>query len=246
MNEQIHLAAQYLAAAGISFLDKKEDDSHTNLGFDTEKGCLKTHTLSENDDQLLLNYKGFSLQWVSKSGTTSFRLDGAKHKEVLNWLEETSIAFLNKSYNYKFHYELPYEITESYTFKLEDAKELIYLMKLRQLAQESLEKINEEFEFNTPIRVWPHHFDTGIYTKLSDSETSVGLGLAIPDNLNNTHYLYASGYNQKGQINPSEFSKLSKGKWSENEFLGAILSTTSLTMNSAITFFEEAIHHYKK
>ena len=30
MEKQIHLAAQYLAAAGISFLEKEPDDSHTN------------------------------------------------------------------------------------------------------------------------------------------------------------------------------------------------------------------------
>ena len=40
MKEQIHLAAQYLAAAGISFLEKRDDDSHTNLGFNIEKGTL--------------------------------------------------------------------------------------------------------------------------------------------------------------------------------------------------------------
>jgi hypothetical protein len=246
MKEQMHLAAQYLAAAGISFLDKKADDSHTNLGFDTERGCLSTHVLSKNEDQLLLNYEGFSLQWVSKSGTTSLKLDEATHKEVLNWLNETSMAFLSKPYAYKLHYQLPYEISDAYTFKLDDANELVTLMMLRQLAQVSLEKTTEKFDFDTSIRVWPHHFDTGIYTKLIGSEISVGLGLAIPDNLSDTHYLYASGYDQKGQINPSEFQKLSKGNWNSSGFLGALLPAKSITMTDAVTFFEEAILQYKK
>ena len=39
----MHLTAQYLAAAGISFVAKKDDDSHTNVGFSIEKTCIETH-----------------------------------------------------------------------------------------------------------------------------------------------------------------------------------------------------------
>lgn len=41
----MHLAAQYLAAAGISFVAKEDDDSHTNLGFSAETGSMTTHPL---------------------------------------------------------------------------------------------------------------------------------------------------------------------------------------------------------
>ena len=46
LEEQTHLAAQYLAAAGISFLNKKPEDSPTNLGFITDSGEVETHVLS--------------------------------------------------------------------------------------------------------------------------------------------------------------------------------------------------------
>ena len=109
MEKQMHLAAQYLAAAGISFLEKESDDSHTNLGFNTENGCLSTHTLSDNGDVLCLDYEKFALEWKSNKGTTTFELDGAMHAEVLNWLRDTSKALLNKTYQYEFHYDLPYQ-----------------------------------------------------------------------------------------------------------------------------------------
>ena len=102
MKKQMHLAAQYLAAAGISFLDKKEDDSHTNLGFDTDNGTLSTHIFSKNKDRLVLNYQKFTLDWVSLSGSVSFRLDGAKHQQIIKWISEVSQRFLNKPYQYKF------------------------------------------------------------------------------------------------------------------------------------------------
>lgn len=58
----MHLAAQYLAAAGISFVEKKADYSHTNLGWSIDKQRLETHPLSEKGDVLALNYNTFSLE----------------------------------------------------------------------------------------------------------------------------------------------------------------------------------------
>ena len=94
MKKQMHLAAQYLAAAGISFLEKRDDDSHTNLGFDTDNGTLSTHILSKNEDRLVLNYQKFTLDWISLSGSTSFRLDGATHQQVVKWIQKCLKHFL--------------------------------------------------------------------------------------------------------------------------------------------------------
>ena len=41
----MHIAAQYLAAAGISILEKQPDDSHTNVGFSVEDRTLFTRPL---------------------------------------------------------------------------------------------------------------------------------------------------------------------------------------------------------
>ena len=59
MEKQMHLAAQYLAAAGISFLEKKDDDSHTNLGFSIKDQCLYTHTLSRKRRRIRFRLQKF-------------------------------------------------------------------------------------------------------------------------------------------------------------------------------------------
>ena len=245
MKKQMHLAAQYLAAAGISFLDKKDDDSHTNLGFNVENNCLETHVLSENNDQLLLSYESFSLIWKSNSGRIDFNLNGATHKQILVWLKETSKTFLNKEYQYALHYELPYTIEDSFEFELSSKKELNTLIELRSLVQKSLEEINETLQLNTSIRIWPHHFDTGIYTPLPNSSNAVGQGLAIPDSVCDEHYLYASGYNENGQIGTSQFNDLSKGYWSSKGFIGAVLPISDITKTDAVEFFNTTIQYYK-
>jgi hypothetical protein len=245
MEKQMHLAAQYLAAAGISFLEKKADDSHTNLGFSTENGCLYTHTLSENGDMLCLDYERFSLEWKSNQGTTAFRLDGATHTEVLKWLNETSKTFLNKEYQYRLHYKLPYTITNAFTFKLLNVGKLIELMHQRILAQFVIEKIETIYKVNNPIRIWPHHFDTGIYTTIPETDLSVGLGLAMPDAVSKDFYLYLSGYKNGSVINPSGLPKLSMGEWKNNEFKGAILNTNNIAESEGVSFFQETIEQLK-
>ncbi|WP_282031420.1 hypothetical protein [Winogradskyella eximia] len=245
MKEQMHLAAQYLAAAGISFLDKKADDSHTNLGYNIKDSALETHVLSENEDQLCLSYNDFSLQWKSKTGTVSFDLDGATHQDVLSWLGDTSKAHLGKEYRYNLHYDLPYSINNSYVFQLKSTEELQELVQLRTMAQLSLEQINKDFGKNADIRIWPHHFDTGIYSQLLNNDIYLGLGLAIPDSLSDYHYLYISGYKENNTINPSHFSPLKKGEWKTDGFKGAILPALNVTEANAVDFFKEAINQYK-
>jgi len=241
IDEQIHLAAQYLAAAGISFLPKKSDDSHTNLGFIADSGEVETHSLSENNDKLILNYNTFSLEWKSNSVKKVFELDGATHKEVLQWVTETSKEQLNKGYNYDLHYDLPYSITDADTYSLSDANKLKELMHLRTLSQFIIEKIDEHYKLDTSIRIWPHHYDTGLYDAVPGSDISVGLGLAIPDSVCSEHYLYITGYKNGKAIDTSGFDKLSKGEWKSEGFTGAILDATGIVESDGITFFKEVI-----
>ncbi len=245
--DQMHLAAQYLAAANMSFLEKKEDDSHTNLGFDIHTLCLETYDLSPNGDQLSLHYKDFSLEWSSQKGNTKLSLDGKKHSAILEWLQDLSKKHLSKEYVYEFHYDLPYSIEEIDTFTLTDPSELAHLAHLRVLAQNTIAHVVASNHLVSAVRIWPHHFDTGAYASLDDdSGISVGIGLAIPDSISDTHYFYISGYNDEGAFTPPSSAELSRGKWLDQDFKGAILPTTHLLESEAIRFFKEAIQQYNR
>jgi len=246
MEKTMHLAAQYLAAAGISFLEKEPDDSHTNLGFDTSTGCLQTRELSNLGDKLSLDYKNFNLEWENKNEKVTLDLDGATHGELLKILKKISMTFLNKKYEYAFHYELPQAITNSHVYKLHDAKRLRELMDLRTRVQHAIEATIADNSLDSQIRVWPHHFDTGAYSELpKNTDISVGFGLAIPDSLSKEHYLYISGYSKSGTIETNGFTDLSKGVWRTGDFKGAIIPSANLTTTEAAQFFQEAIDIYK-
>ncbi|CAZ97960.1 hypothetical protein [Zobellia galactanivorans] len=244
MEKMMHLAAQYLAAAGISFVEKKADDSHTNLGWSIDKQGLETHPLSIDGDVLALNYNTFSLEWNSPKNNASFALDGKTHEQVLEWLTNSADAFLGKKYTYDFHYDLPYSIDDSFTFKL-DAHKLKELTGLRTLAQSSLEKTLEANGLSSDIRIWPHHFDSGAYVIISD-DLSIGFGLAVPDTMINEHYFYISGYKGHDGIETSNFTSLSMGEWKNEGFKGAVLPATKINEAQVVHFFTEAINTYKK
>ncbi|MEO9894162.1 hypothetical protein [Aurantibacter sp.] len=244
----IHLAAQYLAAAGISFLDEKDDDSHTNLGFDTKNGFLETWPLNEKGGKLALDYQLFSLHWINKQTIeTTLNLDGKTHDEIIKWITEiTKNLSPNKSYKYNLHYELPYEkITDGFIFSKPQVNELNKMLSYRTIAQHVLEDVVDKMKMKTTFRIWPHHFDTGGYESFnSDNNISVGCGMAIPDNMINDFYLYTAGYKGHDGIDISKFEPLTIGNWMNEGFKGAVLNMKDVDETKAKNFFNESIEKY--
>ncbi len=248
MTRQMHLAAQYLAAAGISFIEKKDDDSHTNLGFSITDKKMTTHQLSKNGDVLALQYSQFALEWTSKHFTDSLPLDGVIHDNVLNWISTTAIkANIKKKYQYSFHYELPYPLpAKEYAFTLTNQSKLEELVNYRILAQQVLDSFLKSNQLKSDIRIWPHHFDLGAFAQLNDSsEIAIGIGLGIPDTLVNEYYFYISAYKGHEGLVTNGFSSLTKGKWYNNGFKGALLPISNIDKSTALLFFNEALNQYK-
>ena len=241
----IHLASQYLAAASISFLEKRDDDSHTNLAYSTMEHQIQTWPLSASKDFMTLDLLDFSLKWMSDSGEETLGLNGRTHLQVLTWLQETSFkAGLEKKYHYSFHYDLPYTISDDYIFEINEDS-LKIERELRTLAQNTIEKAMNEHGMDSSIRIWPHHFDTGALAYLPDSnEISVGLGLAIPDTMIDQHYFYISGYRGHESIDPDSFSATTHGKWISDGFKGGVLRAEQVDEESVVQFFREAFNAF--
>jgi hypothetical protein len=239
---QLHLASQYLAMAGKSFLPQKDDDSHTNLGFFSEDNTLRTWDLNDSGIYLAFRFDDFSLQWGDADGKIAFALDGKNHDEIISWITKmASASKLEKIYNYDLHYELPYSPPVNFRFNSSDLSELDNLLQLRILAQNVLKEFLDGENLQSDIRIWPHHFDTGAFFELNDnSGKSIGLGMAIPDSVCNQHYFYMSGYLGHDALETNSFSKLSYGQWKNNGFKGAILNTSKTNKQQAVEFFKEA------
>ncbi|NER16089.1 hypothetical protein [Spongiivirga citrea] len=243
MKTTMHLAAQYLATAAISFIVKKEDDSHTNLGWNDH--ILETHEFS-NGDKLGLNYQNFSLEWMQQNGSKeSFSLNQSTHKEITDWISQTSISKdIQKPYKYELHYELPYnEVTDESNYELTNREDLNTLIKQRDLAQDVISSILKFNEFDSAIRIWPHHFDTGAFVIVNDN-LSIGIGMAIPDSFINDFYFYISGYDGHDPVILKSVDDLKHGNYYTNEWQGFAISLNGLDNETAIDFSQTAINSY--
>ncbi|MEN8798505.1 MAG: hypothetical protein ABF293_04610, partial [Flavobacteriaceae bacterium] len=241
----IHLAVQYLAAAGISFLVKQEDDSHTNLGYSPDLGQIYTRPLNDKGDQLLLDLNDFSLKWRSDIFTEEIELHSRTHKEVLAWISNvTDKAGLRNAFKYQFHYELPYEIKDDYIFNV-PSEILERERHLRSLTHNVLAAVLETHGLESEIRIWPHHFDSGAFSHFPAKDIAVGLGLAIPDQLVDDYYYYISGYKGHQSFVPQGAGSLPIGSWKTEGFTGAILPATDRTPTDVKAFFGETISKYR-
>ncbi|WP_350290561.1 hypothetical protein [uncultured Croceitalea sp.] len=247
MNKQLHLAAQYLATAGKSFLEHRSDDSHTNVGFFMEDYTLRTWNLEDSGTYLAFSFDDFTLQWGSKNGKISFALDGKIHDEIVDWISKMAIASsIKNAYRYDLHYDLPYKISNDFKFELSNLNDLSELLQLRILAQSSLAAFLSNEKLKSDIRIWPHHLDTGAFVELNNgSGKSIGIGMAIPDSVSDNHYFYISGYKGHNALATNNFSKLTHGEWKNNGFKGAILPVLEVDENTVLAFFIEALALYK-
>lgn len=245
MLRHMHLAAQYLAMAGKSFLKAKADDSHTNLSFVKDENQLQTRELDNSGNKLCLDYERYGLLWSNSEDFIG--LEGNSHASILQWLQETSNKMGLKPYSYQLHYKLPYTIDSGFVFGPPDMEQINKLIEFRSLAQDAIQSFLNAQHLKSEIRVWPHHFDTGAFSALNNgSGKSIGLGMATPDAIVDDFYFYLSGYRGLNNLNTWAFNRLSQGKWVNDNFKGAVLAASGVTKNQVTQFFSEALDGYMR
>jgi len=246
MLKQVHIAAQFLAAAGISFIKKRGDDSHTNMGWSIDKQELSTWPLSEKGDRLSLSLKTFSLIWSNEKNRAEFSLNEKSYLEVITWIKSQAKSNLGMFYIYHLHYELPYPFpSNDFIYQLTSRDELSKISALFDAGQSSFTAVLKQQELTSELRVWPHHFDLGAYIVPNES-LSIGFGLAIPDSTIDDFYFYVSGYNGGDSIETKNFKALSIGEWQTEAWKAATLRATGFKKNNITAFLMEAIQAFRQ
>jgi hypothetical protein len=246
LTKELHIAAQYIAAAGISFLEKQADDSHTNLGWDVKSSSVTGQFLKEDGLHMALSYLDFSIEFRRKDRVLAkIPLSSSRHGDIIKWLEEVFRDLLFKSpYRYDLHYSLPYQdLNIDYVFPNHDQNILNELAALRSIAFTVLSEHSSEHNEPTSVRIWPHHFDTGSLLWLSDMD-SIGLGLATPDEMVDQYYFYASGWSGHEMMDTSKFQSLKKGNWMNDQWKGAVLPAMGKNIDEVRSFFTEVMSTY--
>jgi hypothetical protein len=242
MLKQWHWAGQYLATAAISFLEANEDDSHTNLGLDESGRYLSTHPLG-TAGKFVLDLAQGSL-FLENRAENLLALPGKIHEDIVQSLKHFFQENGLGDYEYDLHYNLPYEQGNAPFLWSDDTA----MQAMRVQAHRLLEDCSRELGFCQVPRIWPHHFDSGVFGPSEHHSTLyIGMGLAVPDTLSKQHYYYLSAYHEGQLLSAQHKSKLATGQWVEDEFEGAILRIDKESLptdEEILNFYRSATQGY--
>lgn len=249
---RIHYLCQVLAKAGRTYVDKKEDDSHTNLYFDAAKNRIETHWINTNQGKvkLVLRITDFCMLWVNEKEESIQIISTVKklESEVLSQLEKGifQIGLNPNGFADPMHYQIPEYTFVGQPYQMINRHNLDEWMEWRALGEEACEKVLRILDIESSIRIWPHHFDTGIFVVASE-DISIGFGLAMADELIGAPYFYMTGYPNKGDLIFENLPDLGNGTWEiTNRFKGAILAISELEESKIAldTYIENAINWF--
>ncbi|MBO6524788.1 MAG: hypothetical protein JJ971_13235 [Balneolaceae bacterium] len=231
-DQRIHYLSQILAKTGRTFVEKKEDDSHTNLGFVPSTNWLETHWIEspKGKIKLVLRITDFCILWLDEKGeafqtiSTVLKTQEEVEDQLKKGIKEAGLD--PEGFSEPLHFEIPDYTFVGKPFQMINRHNLDEWTQWRTLANEACGKVLGILDAGVPIRIWPHHFDTGIYVQATD-EPGIGFGLAMKDEMAGAPYFYMSGYPSEGKLDYSEAPELTSGRWEITEgFKGAILPLT--------------------
>ncbi len=229
-----HRIAQFIALTGINLIKKEADDSHSNMAWEASTGVLAGRYFTIRGQKFRLVFKPDSFHLVFEDDQriikSKLKLAERSVDEIMAWWEENIFMLGYQGKLVKTpHYQLPDQPEyHASNLKAPDQHSLSLWINWRTQANGVLKELNKLAGINADIRIWPHHFDTGVYYpfKYDDGSEiqSVGAGLAIADTMIPEPYYYIYGWSKTGDIDYTRTPALEKGKWLTDGWKGAVLT----------------------
>jgi hypothetical protein len=255
---QQHHAAQLIALAGKHMIPPQPDDSHTNMEYLADREWLIGNELPNGlrVGLQLSDLKLFIVDLEMKC-RTEIPLAGLNKQQVFEQMKQSlaesdlDISALKN----ELHYELPdHELDRNAAFSIGDPESIQENTFYRHNAEIVIAKMASNFEKAEPVRIWPHHFDTGTFIPLRYNTNggisrSIGLGWAMPDDMVNELYYYLSFWSEDPVEDFNALPNLEAGEWIRSGWHGAVARNTDIIKNSSAseqlafveTFFNSGI-----
>ena len=235
IDQRVHQLSQIIAKVNRTFVPTKKDGSHTNLFFDPISHRVYGRWIEIENNKIILaiNLRDFAFEWLNDKGQIiqSFDIQGQKMSDMEHAIAQSLAGFgLKKDgFSNKLHYEIPVYPFRSEPFQSFDIKSIQNWEYYRRIANVACSELLGYLQIDGQIRIWPHHFDTGIYIE-PNSNLGLGFGFAMEDGLVDGPYFYFSGYRLNGAgFDYTKVPELSFGKWKiTDNWKGAVLSLSDL------------------
>jgi len=238
--QQQHHAAQFIALVGRYLIPQKPDVSNINMQYHIEKEILLGNQLPNGlyigvqiiDLKLqILNSELEIVEELSLSGKT-FIEAFQEFKVILKNFGVDVSELISKQ-----PFELLAEsLKDGKYFSADNIEEKKENQFYRQNAEMVIGEIASDFSDAAPVRIWPHHFDTGTILPMSyngkgEVSQSIGLGWAIPDSMVAEPYFYLSFWSRNYSKIITDFTPLNAGKWMIPVWNGAVLKHTEIVQH---------------
>ena len=237
-DRQLHWLSQVIARINRTFVHAEEDDSHTSLFFDAMGSRLFGRWIDTPEGKKILSclLPVRRFEWLDDrhNALSSFEFGGKDNDtliaEAARYLNSAGVDI--EGVFKPIHYEIPeygfdhLEMDDPGTGGLE---KWIYF---RELANQACFGLTGYLQSESEVRIWPHHFDTGIYLAAGE-ELGLGFGLAMEDRMVGEPYFYLAGYSTGSAISYRRLPDLKEGHWETGSaWQGAVLPLSKLVGDS--------------
>ncbi len=230
---QLHHAAQFGAAAGISFLHHLPDDSHTNLEWIPALGGLFSRVIpAQLAFRIGVRPVKLAVLVVTDENrpVSEYPLHGRTITEAKDWIR-AQINLLGADgsrYTLARHYEIPrHDVAIGESFDASEQACFDELSKWFANGAAMLGSLTRTSSTASEVRCWPNHFDIGTLIKVAAGR-AIGIGLESGDDYYDEPYFYVNMRPQPTAARARSRPLWGSGTWHTDEWVGAVLRGSRL------------------
>ena len=230
---QLHHAAQFGTAAGISFLDHRPDDSHTNLEWVPALSSLLSRIVpARKPFRIGVRPADLTLLIVTDKDQpiARLRLHGRTIVEATRWIREqiTTLGVDAARYTLTRHYEIPaHPVALGDSFDASEKPRFEELSRWFANGASILGSLARSTHDASEVRCWPHDFDIATIIPVAHEHT-IGVGLEPGDSYYDEPYFYVSMRPQPSAAQARSRPLWGRGIWRTRGWIGAVLTGSRL------------------
>jgi hypothetical protein len=212
-------ATQLVAAAGASLAEPKPDASHTTATWLAKHDALAGQLVGR---RAALRFRDLELLVLDASDAivASRSLSGVTLADALEWLGST---IARRKIERPVH-DLPdHPVAHGATFSIDDRASFEEVGRWFAAADTIVRAVADRERGASPVRCWPHHFDTATLISLAD-DRSIGVGFSPGDASYGEPYFYVTPWPYPKS--PGAHVLAEGGKWHVEGWFGAVLLGT--------------------
>jgi hypothetical protein len=230
---QLHHAAQFASAAGISFLESRSDDRHTNLEWiPALAGLFSRPVPSRTPFRVGVKPADLSILIVTENDQpfAQYRLHGKTIVEASQWIRSRLAALGEDPARYSLmrHFEIPlHSVSMGDAFDASDKAHFEELSRWFADGASLLVSIARSIHEASEVRCWPHHFDMATLVQLTPDRT-IGIGLEPGDDYYDEPYFYVNMDPEPAASQARSRPLWGRGTWHTRGWIGAVLPGSRL------------------